>query len=156
MSPTSQNYRVLPKVLDSLSAYSECWWARTVEMLAGSYKQRKAGMALCNWKKACILRLPFLQWRRGVQETCVQYTNFRVLPKRLVSISPHLKLWQNQHSLHAWQMLRMMESGKAVNTQDWSPLGWTGWISLQSKGLSRVFSNTTVQKHQFFRAQLSL
>ena len=43
-----------------------------------------------------------------------------------------------------------------VKTQDWSPLGWTGWISLQSKGLSRVFSNTTVQKHQFFGAQLSL
>ena len=41
------------------------------------------------------------------------------------------------------------------NTQDWSPLGWTGWISLQSKGLSRVFSNTTVQKHQFFGAHLS-
>ena len=43
-----------------------------------------------------------------------------------------------------------------MNTQDWSPLGWTGWISLQSKGLSRVFSNTTVQKHKFFGAQLSL
>ena len=43
-----------------------------------------------------------------------------------------------------------------VNNQDWSPLGWTGWISLQSKGLSRVFSNTTVQKHQFFGVQLSL
>ena len=42
-----------------------------------------------------------------------------------------------------------------INTQDWSPLGWTGWISLQSKGLSRVFSNTTVQKHQFFGSQLS-
>ena len=42
-----------------------------------------------------------------------------------------------------------------MNTQDWSPLRWTGWISLQSKGLSRVFPNTTVQKHQFFGAQLS-
>ena len=42
-----------------------------------------------------------------------------------------------------------------MNTQDWSPLGWTAWISLQSKGLSRVFSNTTVQKHQFFSTQLS-
>ena len=41
-----------------------------------------------------------------------------------------------------------------VNTQDWSPLGWSGWISLQSKGLSKVFSNTTAQKHQFFGAQL--
>ena len=43
-----------------------------------------------------------------------------------------------------------------MNTQDWSPLGWTGWISWQSKGLSRLFSNTTVQKHQFFSTQLSL
>ena len=43
-----------------------------------------------------------------------------------------------------------------MNTQHWSPLGWTGWISLESKGLSRVFSNTTVQNHQFFSAQLSL
>ena len=41
------------------------------------------------------------------------------------------------------------------NTQDWSPLGWTGWISLQSKGLSKVFPNNTVQKHQLFGAQLS-
>ena len=41
-----------------------------------------------------------------------------------------------------------------MNTQDLSPSGWTSWISLQSKGLSRVFSNTTVQKHQFFGAQL--
>ena len=40
-----------------------------------------------------------------------------------------------------------------MNIQDWSPLGWTGWISLQSKGLPRVFSNTTVQKHQFFGTQ---
>jgi len=45
---------------------------------------------------------------------------------------------------------------RPVNTQDWFPLGWTSRISLQSKGLSRVFSNTTVQKHQFFGAQLSL
>ena len=43
-----------------------------------------------------------------------------------------------------------------MNTQVWSPLGWTGWISLQSKGLSRVFSSTTVQKHQFFSAELPL
>ena len=44
----------------------------------------------------------------------------------------------------------------SMNTQDWSPLEWTGWISSQSKGLSRVFSNTTVQNHQFFSTQLSL
>ena len=43
-----------------------------------------------------------------------------------------------------------------MSIQEWFPLGWTGWISLQSKGLSRVFSNTTVQKHQFFSAHISL
>ena len=48
-----------------------------------------------------------------------------------------------------------LESFLPKNTQDWSPLEWTGWMSLQSKGLSRVFSNTTVQKHQFFGVQLS-
>ena len=45
--------------------------------------------------------------------------------------------------------------GPSNEYPDWSPLGWTGWISVQSKGLSRVFSNTTVQKHQFFSTQLS-
>ena len=56
------------------------------------------------------------------------------------------------------QSIRVSASASVlpVNIQAWSPLGWTGWISLQSKGLSRVFSNTTVQKHQFFSAQLSL
>ena len=55
------------------------------------------------------------------------------------------------------QSIRLLASTLVLqmNTQDWSPLGWTGWTSLQSKGLSRVFSNTTVQKHQFFHAQLS-
>ena len=43
-----------------------------------------------------------------------------------------------------------------MNIQDWFPFGWTGWISLLSRGLSRVFSNTTVEKHQFFGAELSL
>ena len=61
--------------------------------------------------------------------------------------------------LFAWggQSIGVSASASVLpkNTQDWSPLGWTGWISLQSKGLSRVFSNTTVQKHQFFGAELS-
>ena len=55
------------------------------------------------------------------------------------------------------QSIRVSTSASVLlmNTQDWSPLRWTGWISLQSKGLSRVFSNTTAQKHQFFSIQLS-
>ena len=61
--------------------------------------------------------------------------------------------------LFAWggQSIGVSASASVLpkNNQDWSPLGWTGWISLQSKGLSRVFSNTTVQKHQFFSTQPS-
>ena len=61
--------------------------------------------------------------------------------------------------LFAWGGQRIgisaLASVPVLNTQDWCPLGWTGWVSLQSKGLSRVFSNTTVQKHQFFVIQLS-
>ena len=63
------------------------------------------------------------------------------------------------NQLFAWGGQRTGVSALALflpkNTQDWSPLEWTGWISLPFKGLSRVFSNTTVQKHQFFSIQLS-
>ena len=62
--------------------------------------------------------------------------------------------------LFAWSGQSIGVSASAsvlpMNTQDWSPLGWTGWNSLQSKGLSRVFSNTTIQNHQFFSTQPSL
>ena len=75
---------------------------------------------------------------------------------------PALNLSQNQ-GLFQWVLcisgqstgVSTSASVLPMNTQDWSPLEWTGWISLQSKGCSRVFSNTTVQKHQFFGAQLS-
>ena len=61
----------------------------------------------------------------------------------------------NQFFTSGGQSIRVSTSASVLpmNIQDWFPLGWTGWISLQSKGLSRVFSNTTVQKHQFFGAQ---
>ena len=64
----------------------------------------------------------------------------------------------SQLSTLGGQSIRVPASASVLpmNIQDWSPLGWTGWISSQSKGLSRVFSNTTIQKHQFFGTQLSL
>ena len=74
------------------------------------------------------------------------------------NLSQHQGLFQWVSSSHqvatVWSLA--WTSVLTMNIQDWSPLGWTGWISLLSKGLSRVFSNTTVQKHQFFGAQLSL
>ena len=76
------------------------------------------------------------------------------------SIFPSNRVFSNESALQ-WpksggQSIGVSTSVLPMNTQDLPPLGWTGWISLQSKGLSRVFSNTTVQKHQFFSAQLSL
>ena len=71
------------------------------------------------------------------------------------NLSQHPGLFKWVSSSHQVAKVSASTSVPPINTQDWSPLGWTGWISLQSKGLSRVFSNTTVQKHQFFGAQLS-
>ena len=76
----------------------------------------------------------------------------------LPPIPPRIRVFSNESTLHIrWPKYGVSASASILpmNTQNWSPLGWTGWISLQSKGLSRVFSNTTVQKNQFFGAQLS-
>ena len=84
------------------------------------------------------------------------------------SVIPFFSCLQYFPASRSFQMSQLLASGgqsigvsasKSVlpmNTHDWFPLGWTGWISLQSKGLSRVFSNTIVQKHHFFCTQLSL
>ena len=74
------------------------------------------------------------------------------------SISPNIRVFSNESVLHIrWQSIGVSASASVLPMfiQDWFRLGWTGWISLQSKGLSRVFSNTTIQKQQFFSAQLS-
>ena len=87
------------------------------------------------------------------------------LSSSVVPFSSHLQSFLASGSL---QMRQLFASGSQsigvsasasvlpMNIQDWFPLGWTGWVSLQSKGLSRVFSNTTVQNHQFFGTQPSL
>ena len=76
----------------------------------------------------------------------------------LPSIFPSIRVFSSQFFSSGGQSIGVSASTSILpmNTQDWFPLGWTGWISFQSKGLSRVFSNTTVQKHQFFATQLSL
>ena len=76
----------------------------------------------------------------------------------LPSIFPSISVFSNESSLCIrWPSIGVssLASVLPMNTQDWSPLGWTVWIFLQIKGLSRVFSNTTFQKHQFFSVQLS-
>ena len=74
------------------------------------------------------------------------------------NLSQHQGLFQWVSSSHQGAKILGVSASASIlpmNIQDWFPLGWTGWISLQSKGVSRDFSNTTVQKHQFFGAQLS-
>ena len=76
----------------------------------------------------------------------------------LPPIPPSIRVFSKESALHIrWPKYWSSASASVfpMNTQDWSPLEWPGWISLQSKGLSRVFSNTTVQKHQFFSTQPS-
>ena len=115
----------------------------------------------------------------ATRQTSLSINNSRSSPKpmSIVSVMPsnHLILCHPLlllplifPSIRSFQMTQLFVSGgqstgvsastsaPPMNTQDWSPSEWTGWISLQSKGLSRVFSNTTVQKHQFLGAQLSL
>ena len=90
---------------------------------------------------------------------CNQAISSSVVP--LSSCHQSLPAWGSfpMSQLFAWggQSIGVSASASVLpmNTQDWSLLGWTGWISLQSKGLTRVFSNTTLQKHQFFGTQLS-
>ena len=111
-------------------------------------------------------------------QACLSITNSQSPPKpmsiesvmpsnHLILCRPLLLLPSIFPSIKDFQMSQPLPSGGQsigvststsvlpMNTQDWPPLEWTGWISLESKGLSRVFYNTTVQKHQFFAAQLS-
>ena len=95
-------------------------------------------------------------------QTHVQWVGDAIQPSHPLSSAspPTLNLSQHQ-GLFKWvrsshKVAKVLEFQlQHQSFQDWSPLEWTGWISLQSKGLSRVFSNTTVQKHQFFGTQLS-
>ena len=75
------------------------------------------------------------------------------------SILPSFRVFSNESVLHIREQSIGVSASTSVllmNIQDWFPLGWTGWISFLPEGLSRVFSNTTVQKYQFFSTQLSL
>ena len=95
---------------------------------------------------------PLSQW-------CHQTISSSVIPfSHLQSFSASGSFQMTQIFTSGGQSIGVSASASVLpmNIQDWFPLGWTSWIALQSKGLSRVFSNTTVQKHQFFNTQLSL
>ena len=121
---------------------------------------------LCNPMNRSMPGLPVHHQLLESTQTDVHWVSDAIQPSHpllspsppVLSLSQHRGLFQWVSSSHeGGQSIGVSPSTSVLptNTQDWSPLGWTGWLSLQSKGLSRVFSNTTVQKHQFFGAQLS-
>ena len=119
---------------------------------------------LCNPMGCSTPGLPVHHQLPEFTETHAQPVGDAIQPSHpVIHFSSHLQSFPASGS---FQMSQLFTSGGqsigvsastvlTMNTQEWSPLGWTGWISLQSKGLSRVFSNT-VQKHQFFSIKLSL
>ena len=123
-------------------------------------------VSLCNPMNRSMPGLPVHHQLPELTQTHVHRVRDAIQPSHpLSSPSPpapnpswHEGLFQWVNSSHeVAKVFGVSASASALpmNTQDWSPLGWSGWISFQSKGLSRIFSNTTVQKHQFFGAQLS-
>ena len=145
-------------------------------MINGHTKSNNGTFSSLQW--LCCVRFFVTPWNAAHQAS-LSITNSWSLPKPMSSsqwclptisssVVPLSSCPQSFPASGSFQMSQLFTSGGQstgvsastsilpMNTQDWSPLGWTGWISLQSKGLSRVFSNTTVQKYQFFGAQLSL
>ena len=111
---------------------------------------------LCNPMDCSMPGLPVHRQLTEFTQTHIHWVSDAIQPSHpLLSPSPPAFNLSQHQGLFKW-VHSAYQVAKILNTQDWSPLGWTGWISLQSKGLPRVFSNTTVQKHQFFGAQLSL
>ena len=123
-------------------------------------------LTLCNPMNHSTLGLPMHHQRSEFTQTHVHWLGDTIQPSLpLLSPSPpalnpsqHQGLFpKSEHFTSGGQSIGVLASTSVLpmKTQDWSPLGWTGWMSLKSKELSRVFSNTTVQKHQFFGAQFS-
>ena len=116
---------------------------------------------LCNPMDCSTPGFPVHHHLPELAQTHVHWVSDTIQPSvvlLLPSILPSIRVFSNEWALlirwpKYWSF--NFASVLPMNIQDWFPLGWTGWISLQSKGLSRVFSNTTVQNNQFLGAQLS-
>ena len=141
-----------------------CWatWELPLLTLSASVQSlSRVRLFATPWTAACQASLSIRSQPKPMSIKSVMPSNHLILCRPLLllpSIFPSIRVFSNELFISGGQSIGISASTSVppMNTQDWSPLGWTGWISLHSKGLSRVFSNTTVQKHQFFGAQLSL
>ena len=132
----------------SVQSLSRVWLFETQWIAA-----RQASVSIANsWSS---LRLTSIEW--------IMPSSHLILCRPLLllpPIPPSIRVFSNESTLlmrcpKYWSFSFSIIPSKELISQDWSPLEWTGWIFLQSKGLSRIFSNTTVQKHQFFGTQPS-
>ena len=125
----------------------ELWcWGR---LLRVPWTARRSNLSIPT-PGACSNSCPLSRWCHPTSSSSVIHFSC------LQSFPASGSFQMSQLSTSGGQSIGVSASDLPVNMQDWFPLGWTGWISLPSKGFSRVFSNTTVQKHQFFDTQLSL
>ena len=150
--------------------YHEFWFhSSTFTFLQFSSVQSLLCPTLCNPMDCSTPDLPVHQQLPEFTQTHVHWVSDAIQPSHPLSspsplafnLSQHQGLFQWVSSSH--QVAKVLEFQlqhqsfeRTMNIQDWYLLGWTGWIFLESKGLWRVFFNTTVQKHQFFSTQLSL
>ena len=148
------------------------WYGRTYSISHRLYKNKHFVQSLsCIWLSAT----PWTAAHQASLSFTISWSFLKLMSNELVMLSNHLSLClslrfclqsfsasgsflMDHHYTSGGKSIGASASASVLptNNQDWFPLGLTGWISLQSKGLSRVFSNTTVQKHQYFSAQLSL
>ena len=152
-SPTSQADSLPPEPLTRESWPRESCYFSSVQSLSQVWlfatpwtAARQASLSITNYRSA-----PKLLSIESVMPS--NHLIFCCPLLLLPSILPSIRVFPKESVLCIrWPKFGVSPSTSVLpmNTQDWSPLGWTGWISLQSKGLSRVFSNTTVQKHQLF------
>ena len=154
----------------SVYLHLSCWY-----FLDNSLREHILYIQFSSVTQSCLLVMPWNAARQAPHPSPAPevYPNSYPLsrwchPTISSSVIPFSSHLQSFPALGSFQMSQFFTSGKQsigvstsasvlpMNTRDSSPLGWTSWIFLQSKGLSKVFSNTTVQKHQFFGTQLSL
>ena len=143
-SPETSNHSLQ---FSSVQLLSRVWLFVTLWIAA-----RQASLSITNSRSS----LKLASIKSAMPSTChlILCCPLLLLPP----IPPSIRVFSNESTLHMrWPnyWISALASFLPKNTQDWSPLEWTGWIFLQSKGLSRVFSNTTVQKNQYFGTQLS-
>ena len=151
-------------------------WSPLSKAQKGYGKKSQGYLQFSSVQFSCSVVSDSVTPQTAVRQASLSITNSRSLlrlmstewwchPTISSSVGPFSSCLQSFPASGSFQMSQFFTSGGQsigtsasvsvlpMNIQDWSPLGWTGWISLQSKGLSRVFSNTTVQKPQFFAAQ---